>query len=268
MKKLLFLVLPLLLLASCGGDSEGFVPGGGGFTPGGNGGGSQAVNKSGKTTTGQEISYSKAQSIADAILQWQNSNEVKKARLRTYDSDNTLTDITEFNDETLAAYSWSLDDGDDGIYMFVSGNIGYYYFEDTSGYYDPNITKWYSKYRVDPDSYNLDNASASDYASRYVALTASARAYANATISTPLEDPSTYAAAGMTLKYYSNGAGHLRIELAIPGYSGSVTEYRDYKPYCMDTIGGLTYFDYDFTPSVPERKGDYELYGDFTSSSY
>ena len=253
MKKVLFLVLPLLLLASCNNDMAFAFGGGGGL----NGGGGQKSNgDKGDHQQGnlKSISASKANQLAEEIDARLTSIPVTRARVETYDEDNlsTLTNIVEFDDSTYTSYSWSLSDGEDGEFTFIEGNSAYYFYEEPNlDYYRPEISKWYVIYDISDSYIN------SDFTSRYSFLTTSAKGLANTRIDSEFNDEK--ASSSVTVKYYSSGAGSLRVETSFGGIK-FINEYRDYKPYIISSVYK---FSYDFTATKPKDRSAYTEYAHY-----
>ena len=263
MKKLLLLILPIAILTACESSGGGLPPGGGGFGPQqgsasrtnpASGGGKSAASPQNKITRAQAVS------IANAINQYLETNPVKKAHVETRDeTDGHVISFVEFDDDRLAACDWSEDDGSDGTYMYVENSIGYYYFEQDD-YNTNSLKKYYVKYRIESSDYDFENSYA-DYPSRFSLLTSLARSLANST----LELGDDYSeGSGIEVNYYSSGPGNLKIETSLMGLYSSVTEYRDYKPYHLETLGSYDFI-YNFDKvAQPQVKSSYELYGDYT----
>lgn len=259
-KKLLFLVLPLLILASCESSGEGF----GGFN--GFGGGGEGGNNTPATTNtsgkGKKITYSQALSIAEQITKYQANNRIKKARVTTYDDETgkVVNKIIEFDATKLAAYSWSKDDDTSGTYTFVEGNKGYYYYEERDVYGFSSNTKWYMTYDFDPDfDYDLDMPTS--FNSRFKQIASSAMNTVNAEFGTDDIINDEYIA------YYSNGSGHLYIEMdyssGVLGSFSFFTEYKDYKISKNGGMGMLETYEYNFSSvSKPSNRSAYQFYGE------
>ena len=256
MKKVLFLVLPLLILTGCNNDMAFAAFGGGGLN--GGGGGQKSNGGKGDATHQQDnlksISASKATQLAEEIDARLTSIPVTRARVETYEEDNltTLTNVVEFDDSTYTSYSWSLSDGEDGEFTFIEGNSAYYFYEESNlDYYRPEISKWYVIYDI------IDSYINSDFTSRYSFLTSSAKALANTKIDSEFNDEK--ASSSVTTKYYSSGAGSLRVETSFGGIK-FINEYRDYKPYIISSVYK---FSYDFTATKPKDRSAYTEYGHY-----
>ena len=252
MKKVLFLVLPLLILTGCNNDMAFAAFGGGGLN--GGGGGQKSNGGKGDADNLKSISASKATQLAEEIDARLTSIPVTRARVETYEEDNltTLTNVVEFDDSTYTSYSWSLSDGEDGEFTFIEGNSAYYFYEESNlDYYRPEISKWYVIYDI------IDSYINSDFTSRYSFLTSSAKALANTKIDSEFNDEK--ASSSVTTKYYSSGAGSLRVETSFGGIK-FINEYRDYKPYIISSVYK---FSYDFTATKPKDRSAYTEYGHY-----